>query len=64
MASRLVLLLCLSGATGDAATARAGTLELDASDMLPHTDNVLPFFHFMNNGNEGGVGFAIPPRNE
>ena len=30
-------------------------------DNSPKTDSVLPFFKFMNSGNEGGLGFAMPP---
>ena len=37
-------------------------MRLTQTDTLPHPDSVLPFFRWMNSGNEGGVGYAIPPR--
>jgi hypothetical protein len=52
-----------SAPSGGAARAYVGTLKLNVSDNLPHTDSVLPFFKFMNSGNEGGVGYSFPPTN-
>jgi hypothetical protein len=43
------------------AKASVGILRLNTTDNTPHTDNPLPFFKFLNTGNEGGAGFAIPP---
>ena len=43
------------------ARAYVGKLLLNVSDSTPHTDSVLPFFKFMSNADEGGIGFAYPP---
>lgn len=58
----LVLLCgCLSFSASVKTKAYIGTLKLNTTDNAPHTDSPLPFFKFLNTGNEGGAGFAIPP---
>ena len=51
-----------SNSAGNMARAYVGTLRLNVSDnSYAAADSVLPFFQFMNSGNEGGIGFAFPP---
>ena len=53
-----------SNSAGNMARAYVGTLRLNVSDnSYAAADSVLPFFQFMNSGNEGGIGFAFPPTN-
>lgn len=64
-ASRSLLLGALAAARGapvapkSPARVYAGTLTLNVSVDSSDTDNVLPFLHFMNSGNEGGLGFGL-----
>ena len=57
----LIASLAAPAATTELARAYVGTLWLNVSDNTPRTDSVLPFFQFMNDGNEGGIGFSYPP---
>ena len=59
----MLLLLCgyLHFSASVKTKAYVGTLKLNITDNAPHTDSPLPFFKFLNTGNEGGAGFAIPP---
>ena len=52
---------CLHLSASVKTKAYVGTLKLNTTDNAPHTDSPLPFFKFLNTGNEGGAGFAIPP---
>ena len=59
------LLVAASGHSAYApARAYVGTIRLNSSDTSPSVDNVLPYFHFLSQGNEGTVGVDLkqPPR--
>lgn len=54
----LVFVMSATAVPSSPARAYIGTLRLSTVDNRPHVDNVLPFYKFMNNGNEGGFGFS------
>ena len=54
------LLVAASGHSAYApARAYVGTIRLNSSDTSPSVDNVLPYFHFLSQGNEGTVGVDL-----